>query len=402
MPDVIEQAVSADLCVGCGLCAGMFKKPAAQMEINPGGFARPCKVRTLERGEDRELAAVCPGMRLEHVARDETFHELWGPVVRSEVGHAIDSDTHHRGSSGGALSALAVYLLESGKVDGVLHTAASAEDPFKNVAQISKSREDVLRAAGSRYAPASPLAALDACMAQPGKFAFIGKPCEVAALRALGRQRAEVAEKFSYFLSFMCAGTPAVSGTHAVVRAMGLEPKDVAQFRYRGNGWPGKARAETADGRAAEMDYEQSWGTILNRHLQFRCKICPDGTGEFADVTCADAWDADEKGYPIFTEGKGRSLVLSRNSDGLRLIDDAKTAGYLAAEPMAVERIATIQPYQAERKRMLSARLFGLKCALKETPIYRGFDLARVARRASPRGLLRNCVGAWFRAVKSK
>jgi coenzyme F420 hydrogenase subunit beta len=37
------------------------------------------------------------------------------------------------------------------------------------------------------------------------------------------------------------------------------------------------------------MSYADSWGGILSRHVQFRCKICPDGTGGFADVVCADA-----------------------------------------------------------------------------------------------------------------
>jgi coenzyme F420 hydrogenase subunit beta len=44
-----------------------------------------------------------------------------------------------------------------------------------------------------------------------------------------------------------------------------------------------------------------AWGEELSNHLQFRCKICPGGTGEFADVVCAGAWYGKD-GYPDFTE----------------------------------------------------------------------------------------------------
>ena len=50
------------------------------------------------------------------------------------------------------------------------------------------------------------------------------------------------------------------------------------------------------------MSYHNSWGKILSRHVQHRCKICADGTGNPADLVCADAWHADDEGYPLFEE----------------------------------------------------------------------------------------------------
>ena len=134
--------------------------------------------------------------------------------------------------------------MEQGIVTGVVQTVASAADALGNEPQISRSRADVLRAAGSRYSPAAPLALLNRCMQEPGLLAFIGKPCDVAALRALSRIRPGVKEKFPYMLSFMCAGTPGRRGTEAVVQHMGLSPQEIVNFRYRGDGWPGMARAE--------------------------------------------------------------------------------------------------------------------------------------------------------------
>lgn len=398
----IARVVQSERCAGCGICAGIFETPAAEMQLSRLGFLRPREIRKMDEGERKLFAQVCPGETVGHSHIDDSFTTYWGPVTGVYTGYAVDPETRFRGSSGGGLSALAIHLLESGSVVGVVHIAPSDHSPFENVAQVSRNRADVLRAAGSRYAPASPLTRLNEYLREPGEFAFIGKPCDVAALKALARIRSDVARKFPYMLSFMCAGTPSMKGTAEVVEALGFDPDEIVRFRYRGNGWPGKARAETKDGRAEEMDYDRSWGTILNRHLQFRCKICPDGTGEFADITCADAWYGDERGYPVFGETDGRSLFLARNRLGSALLDRAVKAKAITVETIAQEDIMRIQPYQAERKRAVIARLLGVRMALRMTPRYVNMGLLRASKTATFKIHARNAIGTWMRAVKLK
>lgn len=395
----IAIVVERNLCVGCGACVSLFDEPAARMALAEDGFLRPRQLRPLSANESSRFSVVCPGSLVAHPARDDSFHPLWGPVRQLKAGFATDDEVRYKGSSGGALSALAIFLLETGRVQGVLHVAPDPDRPFANPSQISRSRADVLRAAGSRYAPASPLDRVKECLDSPGMYAFIGKPCDVAALRAMTREMPDIAAKFPYILSFMCAGTPSMRGTEQVVRHLGFEPSEVASFRYRGNGWPGMARAETADGRSAEMDYDSSWGRILNRHLQFRCKICPDGTGEFADISCADAWHADERGYPVFTETLGRSLIIARTTEGKMLLDDALNAVQLTTEDIDVSTVAAMQPYQTNRKKALIARLMGFRLGGQRIPRYRNFALGSAARAMPLRTHLKNGLGAWLRAT---
>ena len=106
------------------------------------------------------------------------------------------------------------------------------------------------------------------------------------------------------------------------------------------------------------MSYNDSWGKILNRHLQTRCKICPDGTGEFADITCGDAWHGDEKGYPSFGELDGRSAILVRTKDGERLLHEAIDTGYVQCEQQkyTLHDLSEMQPYQVNRRQMLIPR----------------------------------------------
>jgi coenzyme F420 hydrogenase subunit beta len=263
---------------------------------------------------------------------------------------------------------------------------------------MSTTRADVLRAAGSRYAPAAPLDRLEEFLSTGKRFAVIGKPCDIAAVRNLGRVDPRVNEQIPFLLSFMCAGVPSINGTHELLSQLGIEANRLQSFRYRGDGWPGMARAVDLDGHVGEMDYSKSWGTILNRHLQFRCKICPDGTGEFADVVCADAWYGKD-GYPDFAEREGRSLILTRTAAGESLVQAATRAGVIATVDLPIGEIAHMQPYQLNRKQVVLGRLLGTRLRRGWMPLYQNLGLIRASLSARPLAWIRNAVGTYKRAT---
>jgi len=200
-------------------------------------------------------------------------------------------------------------------------------------------------------------------------------------------------------LSFFCAGVPSHAAAGRILTALDVKSQDVASFRYRGEGWPGNAKATLLNGGFAQMSYAQSWGGILSKEVQFRCKICPDAVGGVADVACADAWYGDDEGYPTFEEVEGRSLIMARTAVGERLVASAVEAGDLVVEPLGIEQVARMQPGQARRKRLVRARTWALAASLQPTPIMRGNFVNEAARRAGFVEQLRSFVGALRRIV---
>jgi coenzyme F420 hydrogenase subunit beta len=402
----IETIKANGLCSGCGLCAGLTTgdPPAIVMQDSPEGLRRPERVGSLSPQLEAMIDQVCPGANIRHdpAEHEADYHPVWGPIVTARLGWSTDGELRRNASSGGALSAILTHLLESGEVDYIVQTAVSAQSPIRNALHVSTNREAVFHAAGSRYAPSSPLEDIAQRLDSPGRFAFVGKPCDVAGLRQLARIDTRVAEKVPYMLAFMCAGVPSYKGTSAVLSAMGVEAEgDVTAFRFRGDGWPGYATAQLADGRRFIMDYNTSWGAILNRHLQFRCKICPDGIGEFADIVCADGWHCDEKGYPLFEEQDGRSIVLTRTRRGEELARRAMDAGALECEPLKIEQIRHIQPYQARRKGAVLPRIAAMALAGRRRPRFENLSLFENARAQGIRESLRSMLGTLRRLVKT-
>lgn len=395
---VLSRVMRGRLCAGCGACAALA--PAAvQMTLADPGHLRPVQSAPVNAEQEARIAAVCPGLGLTQRPDGREDHPLWGPIVAVRSGHATDQAVRRNASSGGALSAILVHLLDTGAVDRVLQTAAAPALPIGNTTVLSTTADDVFQAAGSRYAPSAPLAGLEEHLAGSQRLAFVGKPCDVAALRAMERFDPRVSERFPVMLSFFCAGVPSLTGVRQILATLDVEEKDVASFRYRGDGWPGFATATLKDGSRRRMSYADSWGGILSRHVQWRCRICPDGTGGFADIACADAWEADERGYPVFEERDGMSLVVSRTGTGERIVAAALAAGALSAEPFDTAAIRTIQPGQTQRRQFTLPRVLALRLLGRPAPVYRGFHLTKNAAEAGLGPAIRNFLGTLRRVV---
>lgn len=398
---ILHRIAKGDLCAGCGACVGIFPDKLT-MEMSPPGFLRPKEIAPLSAIEEGALARFCPALGQTVEAQGRTDHTLWGPYLEMRTGWSTDPELRFAGASGGALSGLLLHLLESGEVEAIVQIAATSDRPIANQTVISTDRAGILAASGSRYAPSAPLAQLSEFVASGRRHAFVGKPCDVVALRALADDRPEVAAAFPVTLSFFCAGVPSETGGHAVLTALGTEPEAVERFRYRGQGWPGRAAATLKGGSERSMSYHDSWGGILSKHVQHRCKICADGTGKAADIVCADAWESDAAGYPVFDEAEGVSLIVSRTPLGKHILEGAVAAKQIEIAPFDVADLAVIQPGQRERRRALLARLLALRLAGRPVPLYRGLHLWDAARQNPILRNMKNFLGMFRRVLRAR
>lgn len=395
----LSKVLAGELCTGCGLCAAIGGG-AIEMVLDERGFARPRVIAAVSDHAEQQIAAACPGAIV--APWREGADPYWGPIEGCATGHATDDAVRFAGSSGGMLSALAIHALDKGLVNAIVHLSADPGDPLRNVTRVSRTAAEVVGSAGSRYGPSPLLESIGPLLDSTDRFLLIGKPCDVSAMRQLATIDARVDARFPYMLSFFCGGMPSLLGTVAIIEEMGLDATALTAFRYRGEGWPGLAVAESKDGRRAQMSYARSWGDFLSGRVQYRCKICPDAVGGAADVACADAWYGGESGYPQFDERDGRSLVLSRTATGKTLLEMASEAGDLSCAPLPIAEIDLMQPSQARRKRMIVPRSLAARMLLQPQPAMRSLRLLAATLRSDPVEWMRNLAGSIWRIVKRR
>jgi coenzyme F420 hydrogenase subunit beta len=299
----------------------------------------------------------------------EAEHEF-GAALEIWEGYATDPHIRYRGSSGGVLSALALYCLEQEGMEFVLHTGMDEAKPWANKTVQSRTRSEVLARTGSRYAPASPCEGLEAIEKSPQPCVFIGKPCDTAAVAMLRRQRPELDRKLGLVLTFFCAGTPSTQGTLNLISSMGIDPRQVDSVRYRGEGWPGSFKI-LYEGQTKEqsLPYEGAWGNLA-KYCPLRCNLCPDGLGRVADISCGDAWDSFDGGKDV-----GRSIVVVRTLRGQEILRRAMLAQYLQLVPVGSSAVLAAESNLLERRRELFGRLAGMALLQIPAPRFHGFSL---------------------------
>lgn len=364
-PALIEQG----LCIGCGLCESIAGAANLRMTMNGEGGERPAMIGQLDAQALQTIEAVCPGIHSEGYVHSNSgeaslpppeIHPIWGPTRWMGTGHATDPTVRFHASSGGALSALATYLLDTRAVDFILHVAASRERPTRTRQHLSFDAAQVIEGSGSRYGPAAPLTDFRAVLDRGRPFAFIGKPCDITAIRNYAKLDPRVDQLLRYTLNFYCGGASEFGKTMDYVRRSGLAEDDVAQLRYRGDGCPGPMVIKSRSGAVFSYSYNEMWDDENRWQLQFRCKICPDSLGDLADVTVADVWPG---GRPD-AEGLGFNGFIARTLRGLELLQGAIEAGAITiTEPLDYAGLELAQRSQMTKKQALTARLEAMRDA---------------------------------------
>ncbi|HVT52504.1 MAG TPA: Coenzyme F420 hydrogenase/dehydrogenase, beta subunit C-terminal domain [Dongiaceae bacterium] len=395
-PLSLNDIVENGLCIGCGLCKSVARPERVDLVMTPEGRERPVAPHPLSAEATARINAICPGTRIAAPApghrQDGVAHDtVWGMARRLSIGHAGDPEVRHRGSTGGVLSALGQFLIESGRVGFVLHVGASPSAPMRTDSKLSFDSVSVLEGAGSRYGPGAPLVDFCEVLDRREPFALIAKPCDITAVRNLAEIDPRVDEYMRYALTFLCGGASDLTKSEEVLSDFGLREEELRLFRYRGYGNPGLTQVETQDGRSFALTYQQLWEDEAKWMIQPRCKLCADAIGLAADIVASDVW---EGGGPT-GEDDGYNGILVRTARGLELYEAAVEAGKLTiTSPATFRDFDLFQPHQVRKRRAVWARFRGMQSAGKPVPATINLGIEDCARQNALAENLREARGA--------
>lgn len=396
----VQDVVNWRLCLGCGACGAVCEKHFIALEDIKDQGIRP-KVETAECGTCSDCLKVCPGLstakKAEKGLRIASLESDWGSVLEMWEGYAADEGFRRMGSSGGVASALALYCLEKEGVGQVVHAAQDDDTGWTNRTVLSRSRTELLERTGSRYAPASPCDGLASIAEAQAPSVFIGKPCDIQGARKAQVIWPELQDKIHLAVSIFCAGTPSTGATIELLESLKLPTDRVSKIRYRGRGWPGNFAVWTngSEKPAVEIPYLEGWG-FLQKYRPYRCYLCPDGTGELADISCGDPWYRKDRNNP------GYSLVLLRTDRGRQIFHRAIETGYIKAEQVDPSVLPLSQPGFPAKRGAIWGRLLAMKMFGIPTPQYPGWPLHECWKRLRAKEKARSVLGTIKRIMQRK
>ena len=163
-----------------------------------------------------------------------------------------------------------------------------------------------------------------------------------------------------------------------------MQPEQLEALRYRGQGCPGDTTI-TARGVTKSFHYLDYWGDDEEHwQLGFRCKICPDGIGDAADIAAADSWlgGSPQRDMRVTRGDSGTNAVIIRTEAGQELYEAAVRDGALTEEgDIPPDIFSTYQPHQVNKKYAVWARHQALGEAGRIKPVTNNLRVARIKRR---------------------
>ena len=384
--NILNRIVKNDLCAGCGLCQTICGKKVV-MEYNNKGHFRPFTNYGISKEEELLLKKCCPALIIH---KDKSLRTLncdpfWGDYFSCYIGSSKSEEIVNNASSGGVISSILIYLIENKLVDYAIHIGADSNNPFNNVIKISSTAKDVMENANSRYAPTAPLINIIDMIESNKKYVFVGKPCDVAALRQFSFYNEKIAFHVKYYISFFCFGVPSINQTKKLVSNFGVKEEDVETLYYRKDGWPGSFKITTKNGEEFKIPYSE-YMHFLFSDIQMRCKICPEGIGESADITCGDGWNEfDVSGYPSFKNSRGKSIIITKTDIGNNLISEIIQNNFLNihSEINNLREIDKVQPGQLGKKKYFKYRIAAYQLLLRKYPMFDKYiyqDITKISK----------------------
>ena len=352
------------LCIGCGICQSIAGNENISISMTEKGRLEPKENKPLNSEIFDKIKKTCPGIIVEGLPKEaidnkSKYDLVWGYYLSLFYAWSTDKDIRFKSSTGGLLNGLSLYLLETNKVKFILHTGTDPKKPMRSVSRYSYNKQELLNSGScSRYGPSSPLDKFNEALNKNEPFAFVGKPCDISAIRQLSKIDRRVNELCKYLLTLVCGGFGEFTKSQDFIDSFNVKEEELSIFRYRGYGNPGKMYIKTNSGEEHDKEYNSFWGEESTWRVPFRCKICPDAIGDSSDLAALDTWPG---GSPV-GEDEGFNAAIIRTKKGYDLVHDARDAGYIKiGNHLKIEDINDFQPHQVSKKKAVYARHQGMK-----------------------------------------
>ena len=356
-PDLFGTVVNHGCCIGCGACAAF--DPRIRMQMDHHGRL------TATRGSADDppgpaAARVCPfaggvpnedELAREAFAGAGTFDPHLGYHLANYAAWVNEGDYRNKGSSGGLASWVLVELMAKGLVDHVVQVAPeSAPTPDQPLFRfvISSTVDEVRARSKSRYYPVEMSGVLGEILNTPGRYAVVGIPCFIKAVRLAMRESPVLKERVAFTVGIVCGHLKSRAFADMFAWQCGITPGHLRAIDFRTKRAVGTASdyAVTVTGesdgqpvsvtrRTAEL-YGSNWGHGFFKYKA--CEFCDDVVGETADISIGDAWLGEYVADPA-----GTNVVVVRSAILNSLLTDAAAADRIHLDSIAAAKVVESQ-----------------------------------------------------------
>jgi len=251
--------------------------------------------------------------------------ESIGLYRRIVAARTKDTEIERTCQSGGIVTTLLLYALDTGIIDGAL---VVGRDNWAPVAYIAKTRDEIMLSAGSKYGVVPVLKELRAAVVDHGlgKICVVGSPCHIQSIRYLKHKGLPLASSVKLTVGLFCRENYEYACIAEKIRARGVDINQVDKLDVRDE------FDIYAAGNKLPFPVTEA-KSCVPRH----CLVCQDFAAELADISIGIDVSAEEW-----------STVIIRTEEGEKVFAGMEQSGLI--ETKAIVRISEIKEIAGRKK----------------------------------------------------
>jgi len=315
--NLIEDVVDQNRCVACGTCEAVCPVNVIKLD----NFVPTLVGKCIECGI---CYNNCPRTDFDDETLEESIHgrnrnekeALTGIYSEVYAARAIPPDIQERAQDGGVVTALLSQFLEDGG-DAVIVAGLNEEHSWLPKPTIARTRDEIVKAAGTKYTPSPTLVALKKAVKEEKleKVAVVGTPCQIRGLTRLTdgpMKNIKYRNSVDLKVGLFCMETFNHDSFIDYLRENDVDPTKVTKFEIKN----GRFYAHAGEERLHRARLKKVKGLIRSC-----CAQCDDFSSEYADISVGNV------GSP-----PRYSTVLVRTKKGKKALDSAIKSELIEAE----------------------------------------------------------------------
>ena len=350
----LKNVIDGGYCIGCGACSYTSSDSVEIVEDEYRKYQARIKPAANPADLNKALE-VCPfsnkGPNEDEISQDifdyaeGTFTEVVGFHRALYAGHVSEEALRTKVTSGGILTYTLSELLKRDLVDAIVHVKKSDEPGTLFEYGFSRTPEEVLAGAKSRYYPIEMSKVMDFIKNNDGRYAFVGIPCFIKTARRICRQDPIIAKRIHFFVGLVCGHLKSKAYADMLAWRAGFDPAEMKTIDFRHkfkdrNSDDYGICVEDVKGNKKELVARETPGT--NWGLGFfkyeACDYCDDIFAETADIAVGDAWLKD-----YTNDSQGNSVVVVRHSTIGNIIQEGIESGHLKLDSLTQDEALASQ-----------------------------------------------------------
>ncbi len=311
-----------------------------------------------------------------------------GYYLDSYVGYATDPKLRWSGASGGLLTSTLTGLLEQGLIDRAICVRPAMGPGRLFEFTVCRTTKEIRNCAKSCYYPVELSEVTSEMLKTDARYAVVGLPCALKALRLAEEVNSKLKERIAYHLGLVCGQQKSAFFAEYICSIGGGNPRHLKAVSFRvkdhsrpasdyGLGFTCSPNRSKESGRVVYWTEGMSQAWCKGWFKLNACNYCDDLFAEVADAAYMDAWLPQYAKDPL-----GTNLVLVRNQQVLELLKAQRDANHMAIDPIGVDDVIRSQRGALSAKRETLATRLALAQGRKQpAPQKRVTPVSRVSFR---------------------